>query len=161
MEPKKSTGRTLKEELEIRQRWKDVLLAFYSRELFISREWEWKGTGLKDNPSVKKLGLSEDELIHALFYLKNNGLIEFRQDSLFMELSGKGFDVAGKIEEQRETRLYRLSSLVFSEILMLTILTALIHQMHPAYSDFLLATYTIILVVILFVYSMGIRKIKE
>lgn len=95
---RKGAVRTLEEELEIKPRWKDVLLAFYNKELFISREWVWKGTDIKDNPSVKKLGLSEDELIHALFYLKNNGLIESRQDSLFMELSGKGFDVAVKIE---------------------------------------------------------------
>lgn len=91
------------------------------------------------------LGVSEVELIHALFYLENNGLIERRQASPSMELTEKGFDVAVKVEERRETFLYRLSSMLLSGVLALTLLTTLLHQMNLVDPEWLIIYYVIAL----------------
>lgn len=146
MAPKKKSTqidveRALRDELKIGPRWKDVLLALYNKKLFVSSEWTW--VDIKDNLSTKKLGLSKKELIRALSYLEENGLIEHSGAPLFVELTSKGFDVAVKIEEQRETRLYRLGSLMFSGLLALTLVTTLIYQMDLVDPRLLLIAYII------------------
>lgn len=145
----------LEEELKFRLYWKKVLLAIYNDELSIEKEWERSDAITKNN--AKKLGISQVELIHALYYLENNGLIESRHGSPWMELTEKGFDVAGKIEERKETRLYRLSSLMFSGLLALTLVTTLIYQMDLVDPRLLLIAY-IIAAVLLWI---GILKLSQ
>lgn len=157
----KGMKRTLEEELKIRPRWKAVLLAFYTDELVISKEWEWEENITKNNSSAKKLGLSEQELIHALFYLENNGLIESSHASPWTELTKKGFDVAFKIEGQRETRLYRLSSIFLTWVLALTLLITLLHQMNLVDPRLLLIAYIIALLVVLGIFRRKPKPTKK
>lgn len=139
----KGRGKTLEEKPKTRPRWKNVLLSIYNHEP-ISKEWEWDETTITDDhPLAKKLGISGQELAHSLCFLKDNGLIESRQTSLLIELTQKGFDVALKVEEWKETRLYRLGSLMFSGLLSLTLATTLIYQMNLVDSEWLLISYII------------------
>ena len=145
---RKGGARTL-EEPKIRPHWKDVLLAVYNHEP-VGRDWIWgKTIFINGHPLAKLLGISGEELIHSLTFLKNHGLIKPRSETTLIELTEKGFDLAGRIEERRETRLYRLSSLLFSGILALTLLITLINQMNLVDSQLLLTLYIIALVVML------------
>jgi hypothetical protein len=138
---------TLEEELKIRPHWKDVLLAVYNDEA-IGREWGWGKTSIMDNhPLAKKLKISGAELMHSLAFLENQKLIQYGPERNWFTLTEKGFDVAVKIEGQRETFRYRKGSLYLSGILVLTTSTALVHQMIAVDPVLLLALYLIVLVI--------------
>jgi len=96
------------------------------------------------------------ELERHLKFLKEQDLIySINQSTLWPRLTKTGFGVAVKIEEQRETHLYRLSSLALSGILAVTLLTALIHQMNLIPPDWLLLLYATVIVV------MGVSFFKQ
>lgn len=143
MAPKKGTGWTLGEEPKIRPRWKDVLLAVYNYKP-VGEEWGRGKTSITDDhPLAKRLKISGGELMHSLDFLEEQKLIKYGPERNWINLTEKGFDVAGKIEERRETRLYRLSSLMFSGILALTLVTTLIYQMNLVDPQLLLIAYII------------------
>lgn len=141
----KSIGRTLEEEREISPRWKEVLLKIYREEPF-----------------------SLEEHRHFLDYLKKHDLVEQRRKPDLRSpfdrhgnwtyiLTRKGFDVAGKIEERRETFLYRLSSLLLTGILALTLLITVLHQMNLVNPGLLLIAYIIALGAMMVVFRRGYR----
>lgn len=150
MAPKKGTGWTLGEEPKIRPRWKDVLLAVYNYKP-VGEEWGWGKTSITDDhPLAKRLKISGVELTHSLIFLEEQKLIEYGPDRNWINLTEKGFDVAGKIEERRETFLYRQSSLFITAILALTIVATLVNQMNLIEPKTLLIFYMIVLGVMSF-----------
>lgn len=110
-------------------KWKEVLLEIYREE-----------------------PISFEEHRHSLDYLKKHGLIEQRRKPDLKSpfdrhgnwthiLTKKGFNVAMDVEEQRETSLYRRSSLLFSWIVVLTLLETLFHQMNIVDPEYILGSY--------------------
>lgn len=147
-----------KKKPKIRLSWKDVLLAIYqgraTGDEFESRKEKTtynfslreKREFTDDHSLAKILKISGEELAHHLNFLVEQELIKplttEYQDLDWPRLTKKGFDVAVKIEEQRETSQHRLSSLLLSAILTLTLLATLLHQNPP---EWLLLSYVIVI----------------
>jgi len=154
----KSSWRTRRKKgLKIRTGWKKILLVIYQRKSMGTESKRGKkradfslapkftnSSWFKELKGILKI--SDEELIHNLGFLKEQKLVEHNYYGVL--LTGKGFDVAGKIEEQRETRLHRASSFLLSGVIAFTLLAALIHQMNIIPPDLLLWFYAIPVLVI-------------